>query len=305
MIELRREIRFERSTAEADCRVSSASNTATGLVPGKGSVPVAISYSTTPNEKRSVRPSMSPPRACSGDMYATVPSVVPSVVTRSSTPRVLASAPRRCGHRGFRHRELGEAEVEHLRLAPPRDENIRRLDVAMHDAAGVRSLERVGDFQAEIEHALERQRARRDLVLQRLAVEQLHHDEVLAVVLADVVDRADVRMVQRRGDARLAPEAFERLGVRGQIARQELQRDLTAEPDVFRAVDDAHAAAADAFENPVMTDSGADHFYCAAMLSRLIQLSIKSHSQFACSTTRKLCNQRRISSGGLTATKAR
>jgi hypothetical protein len=29
-------------------------------------------------------------------------------------------------------------------------------------------------------------------------------------MLADVVDRADVRMVQRRGDPRLAPEAFER-----------------------------------------------------------------------------------------------
>src|SRR6185436_1153056 len=89
----------------------------------------------------------------------------------------------------------------------------------------------------------------------------------------DVVDRADVRMVQRRGDSRFAPEAFERLGVRGQLGRQELERDLTAEPDVFGAVDDAHAAAADAFENPIMTDSGADHCNCAAMLPRLIQLS--------------------------------
>ena len=36
--------------------------------PRNGSVPVAISYSTTPKENRSVRASSSLPRACSGDM---------------------------------------------------------------------------------------------------------------------------------------------------------------------------------------------------------------------------------------------
>ena len=50
-------------------------------------------------------------------------------------------------------------------------------------------------------------------ILQRLALEQLHHHELLAVVLADVVERADVRMVQDRDDARFALEALDRLGV--------------------------------------------------------------------------------------------
>ena len=36
--------------------------------PRKGRTPVAISYSTTPNENKSVRASSSPPRTCSGDM---------------------------------------------------------------------------------------------------------------------------------------------------------------------------------------------------------------------------------------------
>ena len=36
--------------------------------PANGLRPVAISYSTTPNEKTSVRPSIVLPRACSGDM---------------------------------------------------------------------------------------------------------------------------------------------------------------------------------------------------------------------------------------------
>jgi hypothetical protein len=45
-----------------------ASNTTAGVFPGKGSLPVVISYSTTPKEKRSERPSISSPLDCSGDM---------------------------------------------------------------------------------------------------------------------------------------------------------------------------------------------------------------------------------------------
>ena len=50
---------------------------------------------------------------------------------------------------------------------------------------------------------------------ERLALEQLHGDEELAVVLADLVDLADVRMVDAGRRARLAPEAL----ARGLVAR--------------------------------------------------------------------------------------
>jgi len=163
------------------------------------------------------------------------------------------------GAGGAGHRELGDAEVEHLRLAAPGDEDVRRLDVAVDDAAGVRGVETVGDLDAEIEHAVERQRSARDLLLQRVAVEQLHHDELLALVLADVVNRADVRVVERRGHARLASEPIERLRVGGEIRGQELQRDLAAQADVFGAVHHAHAARAEPLQDLVVTDQGTKH----------------------------------------------
>ena len=62
-------------TAGTGARFKIASEITPGLSPRKGSVPVAISYSTAPNENKSVRASRSFARACSGDMYATVPSV--------------------------------------------------------------------------------------------------------------------------------------------------------------------------------------------------------------------------------------
>jgi len=48
--------------------------------PSKARFPVAISYSTAPNEKMSVRASASVPSSCSGAMYWNVPRIVPWAV---------------------------------------------------------------------------------------------------------------------------------------------------------------------------------------------------------------------------------
>jgi hypothetical protein len=50
------------------------------LSPRKGGLPVAISYITSPREKMSVRASVSFPSNCSGAMYWSVPTRVPSAV---------------------------------------------------------------------------------------------------------------------------------------------------------------------------------------------------------------------------------
>ena len=129
-----------------------------------------------------------------------------------------------------------------------------RLDVAVDDAVAVRGVERVGDLDTEIEQVVERQRTAREPLLQRLAFEQLHHHELLAVVLADVVQRADVRVAQRRDDPRLAQKALHRLRIAAELRRQQLQRHVTTEPGVFRFVDHAHAAAAERREHTIVRD---------------------------------------------------
>ena len=47
--------------------------------------PVSISYSTHPNAQMSVRWSTGRPRACSGDMYAAVPRIMPACVSRRAS----------------------------------------------------------------------------------------------------------------------------------------------------------------------------------------------------------------------------
>ena len=124
----------------------------------------------------------------------------------------------------------------------------------MNDALGVGGVERVGNFDAEIEEKLQIHGAAADGMLQSFAVETFHGQVGLAVGFADVVNGADVGMIQRGGGARFAAEAFERLRVFGQFIGEEFQRDEAAEVGVLSLVNHAHAATAEFFDDAVVRD---------------------------------------------------
>ena len=111
----------------------------------------------------------------------------------------------------------------------------------------------------EVDELFDPQRPGADAVLQRLAVEQLHHDEALTLVFADVEEHADVRVIERRGDARLAREPGERLRIVRQMRRQQLERHLPAEPAILGAIDHAHAAPAELLDDLVVRERLANH----------------------------------------------
>ena len=153
---------------------------------------------------------------------------------------------------------LGEAEVQDLGLPALRHEYVGGLDVPVHDSLGVCGLQRVGDLHREPQKLAGGQGPPVDVLLQRLAFQQLGRDEEPAVDLVDVVDGADVRVVQCRGRPRLAPEAFEGVAVSGKILGEELQRHVPAESRVLGAVDDAHATASDLLHDAVVGESSAN-----------------------------------------------
>ena len=108
-------------------------------------------------------------------------------------------------------------------------------------------------------------------LLERLPLQEFHRNERLSFVLSDFINRADVRMVERRGGARFAPEAFEGLGIvsvgegsalpreRRALPYQELERHQPAELRVLGLVNHAHAATTEFVENTVVRNRFADH----------------------------------------------
>ena len=82
-------------------------------------------------------------------------------------------------------------------VAPLGDENIGRLDVPVDDAFRVGGVESVSNFNGNVEQGFEFHGTAHDDVLEGRAVEEFHGDEAPAVLLADFVDGANIRVVQR------------------------------------------------------------------------------------------------------------
>ena len=76
---------------------------------------------------------------------------------------------------------------------------------------------------------------------------------------ADLVNCQNIRMIQRRGGARLAFETAQLRLVRRQSLREKLERDFAPESLVSRQIDLAHSADANERLDPVMTDRFAHH----------------------------------------------
>ena len=79
---------------------------------------------------------------------------------------------------------------------------------------------------------------RRDGTAQRLAVDVLQHE----IAWPDVVQLADVRMVQRRDRPRFVFESAQPIRVIGDWRRENLDGDVAIETRIAGAVDFAHPA---------------------------------------------------------------
>ena len=120
-------------------------------------------------------------------------------------------------------------------------------------------VERIGDLDAQIEHRLDLQRLAGNPVPERLPLQQFHGDEGSPIGLVNLVDRADVRVIQRGCGLGFALKTAEGLCVVGELVRKELQGDVAAELEVLRLVHNTHPAATQLLHNAVVRDGLADH----------------------------------------------
>ena len=90
---------------------------------------------------------------------------------------------------------LRQAEVQQLgsRL---RQHDVSGLEIAMHDAAAMRRFQPLAQLESALQKLIQRQRPLVQPIGQRLPLQVLHDEKAQAVLRADVVKVADVRMVQ-------------------------------------------------------------------------------------------------------------
>jgi hypothetical protein len=166
---------------------------------------------------------------CSGDIYVGVPKTTPGRVSR------------------------------HVGILDQHD--VGRLEIAMHDAAGVRCREDRRQLMRDahrIDH-LQAPAARFEPLRQRLALQKLHHQIGSAVGQHIAVeDLHEPGMLDAIHGAGLVEEARHRLFVARVLLKQDLDGDTTADLLVRGLIDRAHAPLADLLGYPVRPNEGAD-----------------------------------------------
>jgi hypothetical protein len=149
----------------------------------------------------------------------------------------------RLGEVLLRVRRTRDAEVGDLDPAGAVEQNVAGLHVAVHHAVTMGERERAGDVGPDVGRPLGEERAlAADDVAQRAAFDVLHHDEVGAGLLAGVVHRHDVGMVQSGGRPGFTPEALDERAVGRELGEEHLERDAAIEQLVVGDVDLGHSA---------------------------------------------------------------
>ena len=83
----------------------------------------------------------------------------------------------------------------------------------MNDAMPMRHVERASDLDGVTKNLVWQERSFFETTSERLAFQVLHHQEVDADIGADIVENADVRVLERRDGLRLTQESLSEFGM--------------------------------------------------------------------------------------------
>ena len=144
---------------------------------------------------------------------------------------------------------LRDSEVEHLQqrpaVGPSRDEEVRRLDVSVHDPKRVRFGQGLAGLQHEVDNDADEQLRSGDV--REIGALQVfeHHVRRTRLEGADVDDARDVFALESNGRLRLPQEALHDLLISEHLRQQKLHRHGLMKLEVHGLHDDAHTALAE------------------------------------------------------------
>jgi len=161
--------------------------------------------------------------------------------------------------RSARRHHFRQPEVEHFGMAPLGNKYVRGLDVAVDDAFGMGGIKRIRNLDRQPEQNVGLKGPSGDAMLQRLAVQKLHNQEGMTILPPDLMDGADIGMIECRSRLRLPLKPRQGLRVLNDVIGQKLKRDKTVEDYILSLVYNPHTAATQLFDDSVMRDGLADH----------------------------------------------
>ena len=176
------------------------------------------------------------------------------------------------GEPGRGLRRLGDAEIRQHRPVTEANQDVRGLYVAMKYSRAVGEVERVGELANPRHDLRQRDRSAVHALPQGAAIQERHDQVRRAVVLAGVVNRQDVGMLETRHEPGFAQEAIRELWLRGVSRLDDFDRHRPAETSIRRLEDLRHAAASENRLETVATEGlakGYGHWMVYRMFGRM------------------------------------
>src|SRR5215472_8095053 len=122
------------------------------------------------------------------------------------------------------------------------------------------SVQCIGDLNAEVKQGFNVQRLATDPMAKCLALQQFHGDEGSPLRLINLVDGADVRMIQCGSCLGFTLKTAERMRAFGCVVRQELERNKATELHILGFKNDPHRAGAKLLNDVIVRNGLANHW---------------------------------------------
>ena len=144
--------------------------------------------------------------------------------------------------------QLSQTKIEQLR-AGLGEHDVAWFQIAVRDSFAMCFIQRIRNLDGVLQYLIERQWTFLETLRQRLAFQILHHQEISSVLLADVVEDADVGMIQAGDGARFAVEPLAQSGSIGKVIGKDFDGNDALQAGIPGAVHLAHPARANCRED--------------------------------------------------------
>ena len=138
--------------------------------------------------------------------------------------------------------QLRDAKVEDLHATVGAEKHVVGFEIPMDNSPSVGGAEAVCNFQGDCDGIVQRERSPFEAFAQALSFETFGHDERGAVMLADVVDGKDIRVVECPGRSRFVCKTTHAFGIGREVRQHDLDRHMASETLVPSAPHFASAA---------------------------------------------------------------
>ncbi len=136
----------------------------------------------------------------------------------------------------------------------------------MDDSLLMRCLQRVSNLARQFQRLLAGECILFQPLIQRLPPQEFHHDEGLVAVLPNIVEGADVGVIEGRRSPGLSTKALNGMGIIEVIERKELNSYWAAQSSVSSPIDDTHPALTDLLKDQIVRDRLSQQGRCRGRL---------------------------------------